>query len=484
MLASFGVQERRWLIIFLVVGSAYFGVLLLQLALSALGTFSSLLLILFLAWLLAFVIAPVVDYIDDRSRLSRGAVAGLVYLFILVGLGFAVFYAASAITQQVGQLASDFPETEQRVEATLRDAQQSLRFGRFQPDLVALFNDVQAEAGNLGSALFSQAQSIAGVTIAAIGSLVIITILSLYMVMDSDRILSKLRRLAPRRYEDEVQMFERSVSRAFGGFLRAQLILAVIQAVLTAVIAVVFDIPYLSLLVSLSALAMLVPFFGPPLALLPPVVAALIFRFEVFLPVLVILLVTQTVMVNWLQPRLMQGALGMHPILVLVALLLGAQVAGVWGALFGIPVVAVVNVFINYLINLRTLQDTPQVDVDTAVEEVRREAPGASKELLVAIAAERAEEVVPAQAARPLEEAATELRASAGEVREAAGSNREAADATRHAATAMGGAVEAVSATAEELRASTTELKHGVRQTIEETVEEKVDEVARRRIGG
>jgi hypothetical protein len=43
----------------------------------------------------------------------------------------------------------------------------------------------------------------------------------------------------------------------------------------------------------------------------------------------------------------MQGALGMHPILVLVGLLVGAQVAGVWGALFGIPVIAVLNVFLN-----------------------------------------------------------------------------------------------------------------------------------------
>jgi len=46
----------------------------------------------------------------------------------------------------------------------------------------------------------------------------------------------------------------------------------------------------------------------------------------------------------------MRGALGMHPILVLVGLLVGAQVAGVWGALFGIPVIAVLNVFFNYFV--------------------------------------------------------------------------------------------------------------------------------------
>jgi predicted PurR-regulated permease PerM len=441
MLGSFGLQERRWLIVFLVLGSAYFAVLLLQLVVSALGNFSSLLLILFLAWLLAFVMSPVVDFIDARTRLTRGAVAGLVYLLILVALGFALFYAASAITQQIAQLAGNFPVTEQRIEATLRDWQASIRFGRFQPDLVALFRNAQAEAGNLGSVIFAQLQSIAGVTIATVGALVLITILSLYMVMDSERILAKLRRLVPRRYEDEVEIFERSVARAFGGFLRAQVFLALVQALLTGIIGFFFGLPYLALAVSLSALAMLVPFFGPPLALIPPVVAALIFKPEAFWPIAVILLITQTLIVNWLQPRLMQGALGMHPILVLVALLIGNQVAGVWGALFGIPVVAVLNVFVNYLINLRTIQEAPELDVASAVAEVRREAPGASKELLVAIAAERAEEGDEPPATQPLSEAATDLRQSAQELRQSSAELKQAVDRDQpRRATSEGGA--------------------------------------------
>ena len=93
---------------------------------------------------------------------------------------------------------------------------------------------------------------------------------------------------------------------------------------------------------------MLIPFFGPPLALIPPIVAAWIYTPASFRSRSTIILVAvQTMLVNWLQPRLMQGALGMHPILVLVGLLVGAQVAGVWGALFGIPVIAVLNVFLN-----------------------------------------------------------------------------------------------------------------------------------------
>ena len=192
-----------------------------------------------------------------------------------------------------------------------------------------------------------QAEAIAGITIAALGSLLLIIFLSLYMLMDSRRILPRLRSAVPRRYRDEADLFERSTVRAFGGFLRAQLILAVIQGLLVAVVGTIFGIPYLFVWATISALAMLIPFFGPPLALVPPIVGAAVFGSSA-LPVAIILIVAQTIIVNWLQPRLMRDALGLHPILVLVGLLIGAQVAGVWGALFGIPVIAVGWVFISY----------------------------------------------------------------------------------------------------------------------------------------
>jgi predicted PurR-regulated permease PerM len=120
------------------------------------------------------------------------------------------------------------------------------------------------------------------------------------------------------------------------------------MALLVAVVGTIFGVPYLFLWATISGLAMLIPFFGPPLALVPPIVGAALFAGGAALPVAIILLVVQTLIVNWLQPRLMRDALGLHPILVLVGLLIGAQVAGIWGALFGIPVIAVIWVFVSY----------------------------------------------------------------------------------------------------------------------------------------
>jgi hypothetical protein len=212
--------------------------------------------------------------------------------------------------------------------------------------------------------------------------------------------------------------------------------LAGIQTLLTIIVIVVLDLPYGFVIATASALAMLIPFFGPPLALVPPIVAVAIFTDWVWI-VAPLLLVIQTVLVNYLQPRLMREALGMHPLLVLVGLLVGAQVAGLWGALFGIPILAVANVFFNYFVNLRAIEETPSAEMEDVLEEVRQESPEATPEELAALAADRVEEEeeaaeeadaeARAEATEDLDDASTELRAAAGDLRAAAGEQRSAA---------------------------------------------------------
>ncbi|MEA2651118.1 MAG: hypothetical protein QOI85_839 [Chloroflexota bacterium] len=399
---SRGRRERWWRFALLIVATIYVTLLLVGLVIQILGGFAQILLIVFSAWLLAFVLSPIVAWIVDRGWLRRAAAIGAVYAATLIGSGFLLFYAASSIGASMGDMAADVPLTRARIEGTLHAWEKVITFGLFEPDLVGLYRDVEATAARVASSAIGEVPS---VTLAVLGGLVLVIILSLYMLADSQRILAKLNRVVPSRYADEVEILERTVARAFGGFLRAQVILAAVQTVLTIVVVVVAGLPYGFLIVAVSALAMLIPFFGPPLALAPPIVATAIFRPEWLLIVAPVLLLVQTVLVNYLQPRLMREALGMHPILVLVGLLVGSQVAGLWGALFGIPIIAVLNVFLNYGINLRAIEEEPAVDSEAVLEEVRQELPDATPEAVAAIAADRVLE-------RQAKEADTHLRAA------------------------------------------------------------------------
>ena len=401
-------RERWWRSALLIVATIYVTLLLVALVVQILGGFTQILLIVFAAWLLAFILSPVVGWVVDRGWMSRGVAITVVYAATLIGSGFLLFYAASSIGASMGELAAEFPLTRARIEGTLGSWEDVVSLGLFEPDLVGLYRDVEATAARVVSSAIGEVPS---VTLVVLGGLVLVIILSLYMLADSERILAKLNRVVPTRYADEAEILERTVARAFGGFLRAQVILAAVQTGLTVMVVLLAGLPYGFLIVAVSAMAMLIPFFGPPLALLPPILATAIFRPEWLLVVAPILLVVQTVLVNYLQPRLMREALGMHPILVLVGLLVGAQVAGLWGALFGIPLLAVLNVFFNYAINLRSIDETPAVEMEEALEAVRRERPDATPEEVAAIAADRVQGIqsatatVPASPERPVPDA-------------------------------------------------------------------------------
>ena len=382
-------RERWWRYALLVLATVYVGLLLIRSVVGIMSGFAQIILILFMAWLLAFVLSPVVAWLHDRWRLPRGLAIGWVYAATLFGSAFILFYAFSSITGSIADLTENFPETRERIEETLRGWESAVAFGNFELSFVDLYRDAEAAGTRLAASALGDVPQ---VTVAIFGSLVLVIILSLYMLADSTAIIARLKRVIPGRYADEVDIVERTVSRAFGGFLRAQVILAGIQTVLTVAVILLVGLPYGFLIGGASALAMLIPFFGPPLALIPPIVATAIWAPQWLLVVAPVLLVVQTILVNYTQPRLMREALGMHPLLVLVGLVVGAQVAGLWGALFGIPVLAVANVFFNYVVNLRTIEETPHVEMEEALEEARRESPEAAPEELVAIAADRVEE--------------------------------------------------------------------------------------------
>lgn len=436
-------RDRWWRSTFIVLATIYVALLLIGLLVRILGGFVQIALIVFVAWLLAFVLSPVVAWLEERLRWPRGVAIGVVYAGTLLLSGFLLFYAAASIGASMEQATDDYPATRASIENTLRTWQAAVSFGRLEPNFVSLFAGVEDTATRIATSALGEVPQ---VTVAVLGSLVLVIILSLYMLADSAGILAKLNRVVPSRYADEVEILERTVSKAFGGFLRAQVLLAAIQTGLTVAVIVLVGLPYGFIIAAASALAMLIPFFGPPLALIPPIVATLIFAPEWAIIVAPVLLVVQTVLVNYLQPRLMREALGMHPILVLVGLLVGAQVAGVWGALFGIPVIAVLNVFFNYAVNLRTLEETG-IPAEAVLEEVRREAPDADTEEVVALAADRVEEseesIDAAEAASAVSDAVSDdLRLAAGDLRAAADEQRSAAGEIGESASGLRDAVD------------------------------------------
>jgi hypothetical protein len=120
-----------------------------------------------------------------------------------------------------------------------------------------------------------------------------------------------------------------------------------------------------------SGVLQAIPFFGPFISWLPPVLVAIFFVPNAVLPVLIIMIAGWFVLMNVIQPRLMAEAVGLHPVVVLGSVMVGSKLAGIPGAIFGIPVAAVFASFFFYYLGRN--RDTGSVALRAARRVEERE---------------------------------------------------------------------------------------------------------------
>jgi len=339
-------RQRRLLDAVLILGVVALGFVVVGEVAGVLTFFSDVVLVFFLAWLLAFAILPLINLV---KRIVPGipdlAAVILVYLVVVGLLVGIVVQVSAALAPSITQLPTDKGLYAQLVQL-LTDIQHRLVALGFRVDLVGqaatIWDSLNEWAGQLGGAL----QEVAVASIGVIGNILIVTILSVYLVIDREDALAFVYRLVPPSQTSTARLVQSSVGRSFGGFLRTQLVMGVVFGVLATIVNIGFGLQYGGVTAVAAGILHAIPFFGPFLSWLPPVAVALLTTsFPTPIIVLAIMAVGWFVTMNILQPRLMAGAVGIHPIVVLGSVIIGSKVAGIPGAIFGIPIAAVLSAF-------------------------------------------------------------------------------------------------------------------------------------------
>jgi predicted PurR-regulated permease PerM len=351
---SLSDRQQRWLTAVLVLGTIVLAMVAIGIAASVFYAFGDVILVFFLAWLLAFILSPMVSGLTRLVPvLPRVGAVVLVYALLVGAIVLLVVLIAGALAQSITAFVAGVPTLRQQLPDILAGWQERLRgVGLTQVDLVAQANLFLDNLASYAAELAGPLQQLAVASLGAMGNLLIVLILSLYMVVDRDAILSFFFRIVPPAYKEEARLLETSVARSFGGFLRGQAILGVVYAGVAALTSAVLTLDYLAVTSALAGALMAIPFFGPFVAWAPPVVVALLVPDGPVLPAAVLMGIGWLIVMNVLQPRLMQEAVGIHPIVVLGSVLIGSKVAGVTGAIFGIPIAAVLSAFFFHFLIL------------------------------------------------------------------------------------------------------------------------------------
>ncbi len=293
---------------------------LIQIFLQILNTFSDIVLIIVFAWILSFILEPIVYFTNRKFKVPVTLSTLFVYLLFGAVISIGIYLLIPIVSEQVQILAKNLPFYLKSSPPAIQNA--SIKF-----------------LDSLGNVVFLL-PSVAQFLVYFITTL----ILSFYLIVERDTISKTIHKLTPRTWRPHMLFFEKAVDQTMASFLRVQVTFGIISGVFTFIVMLAFGINFAPSTSVIAGLLTVIPVIGTILALIPPFLVALVQDPSKALFILAILLVGQQVIYNVLGPRLIGGAFKIHPIIVLLSLLVGLKVAGLIGSIFAIPIVSIATV--------------------------------------------------------------------------------------------------------------------------------------------
>jgi predicted PurR-regulated permease PerM len=165
--------------------------------------------------------------------------------------------------------------------------------------------------------------------------------------VQEDSIKRTTRSLVPKRYQDFVVQLINKIQRKIGKWLKGQLILSLIIGVLSYLGLLILGVKFALVLALIAAIGEFIPYIGPVISAIPAIFLAFVQSPIKALFVLILFIVIQQLENHLLVPKIMQKAVGLNPIISVVALLIGFEVGGVIGAVLAIPVATAISIIIK-----------------------------------------------------------------------------------------------------------------------------------------
>lgn len=348
------------------------------------GRFRSLIGMLVIAAILGYLLEPVINFFDQRTKIRRGIIIALVYLVLAIALiaGFSALGFASY--QQIANLIALTPALIQDLSETISTfitRTEPIGLGPFtiEPTIIPWDRITEQLLGFLDP-LLSQSTTFvsrfATSTARTAFNVVFIFIISLYMATDLPNLGSHIMSIAQQPgYRADAERLLPELSRVWRAYLRGQIILGIVIFLMVWIGLTLLGVQNSLALGLLAGLLEFVPTVGPVFSAVVAIVVALfqpsnylgVEPWQFALLVLGLMVVIQQLENNLLVPRIVGGALDLHPILVIVGVFMGAALAGILGAILAAPVVASLKVLGLY--TWRKLFDLPPFPEEVPPEE-------------------------------------------------------------------------------------------------------------------
>ncbi|MHC1786028.1 MAG: AI-2E family transporter [Christensenellales bacterium] len=294
----------------------------------------------------AFLIDPLISRLEKRGiKRIWSSLATVLLIFILMLLFFLII---------IPSLIRDFSQTLSNLTGGManlqRLADEALHYLK---DLLGSTVDLDARLSDLGDRVITLLSDALSRLIASLGSLLdvlLIPVITYYYLKDKDRIFAGALRLVSPLQKGRMQALGREINKLLSGYVQGKLIISAVVGLATGLGCLLLGLPHALTIGITAGIFDLVPYFGPWLGGVLPVVIALIGPTPgKALGVLFLILVIQQVESNLITPRVISRRVGLHPLAVMFSVMFFGAVLGIPGMVLGVPIMTVLLALLRYL---------------------------------------------------------------------------------------------------------------------------------------
>jgi len=296
----------------------------------------------FVLLLVAVVMATALDpWVDSLQHRKIPRPIGLIIIYILLFGTVSVILGLliPALVTQVSELAQNFPAIYQKFVNEFGAFQDFSARAGIQQSIGNVLQSLQGSVSNVGGSVFSALSGFFGGVIAFIAVL----IMTYYMVTEESGMKKFFRSIAPVKFQPYLHELITKIQVKLGGWLRGQLLLLLIVAVMSYIGLVLLGIKYALVLALFAGLLEFIPIIGSTIAAIPAAFIAFTQSPTKGILTIALFIMVQQIENNLIVPRVMKSTTGLHSIVTIIVLLVGAKVAGLLGILLAIPVTLIVT---------------------------------------------------------------------------------------------------------------------------------------------
>lgn len=296
-----------------------------------------------ISFIIAFLLAPIVDRIENLG-VNRGPAIAILFLFIATGIILLLNYFIPGITRELSSISSTLQSENsdtliQKLQTLL--AQQIPVLGN--PEFA---HHISTKLHDLFTSLLQKSMSMILAILSSFTMIITLPFITFFLLKDGQQMKKYLIQKVPNRYFEMSLNLMYKTNKQLGNYIRGQLLVSTVIGTLAIIALYSLDVPYFFVIGIVAGLANMIPYFGPIVGALPAILVVIIETgsFGPVIGVVIAFAIIQLLDNVLVSPLIVSKSVHIHPMAVIIVILIGSQVGGILGMLVAVPIFAVAQV--------------------------------------------------------------------------------------------------------------------------------------------